>query len=439
MTEESIIQREEIPAAVLDESRIESVVREFEAIRKFVVRALNPELRSALREASKQGRRLSDQELRELEKDYGTIPGSSRPFLKQPGAEKIAMWCGVRPTYEVKEHELGDGHLEVVSHCRLLNRDGHVVSEAICSCSTRESNFAYRWMVPPSLPSEEEQKNLRFTGQARLVPRQRGSTVEYIFQVRVPNPNVWDERNKVRQMALKRSFVRAVRTYAALSDFFAEDPSEWGYELAEQSDLAATAPLEQRTPAGQEPPKPLPTTTAETPKEQPRPASVIAYPHPSEPGKPPVLYRLGGDFYMILDELKSHGLVENSEAIGGWTTTKSLLNDIASLCAKRGITFRVLEENAETVFEPEVERSNTREVHDEIIRVTTKSADGRDLRSRSGNAYMRVETKSNGIVYCFDTKLFEPLASARGKKVKMELVEGSKGYWSVTSVEEVNS
>ena len=34
-------------------------------------------------------------------KDYGTIPGTSKPTLFKPGAEKILMLMGLQSTYEI--------------------------------------------------------------------------------------------------------------------------------------------------------------------------------------------------------------------------------------------------------------------------------------------------------------------------------------------------
>jgi hypothetical protein len=405
-------------------SSVRRVIQNLEEVRQFIVAALNPELR----EAERRGTKLTDRERRELEKDYGTIPGSNKPFLKLPGAEKIAMFIGVRPSYELEKTELPDGHLVVDCHCRLFNRDGQLVGEAVARCSTRESNFAYRWKAPPVPPSREEQQQLILEDKGRLVPRIRPDGVqEFVFMRRYPTGNIADEHNKVIQMAQKRAFVRAIRTLVALSDFFVEDPSEWQY-YDEEAEIARAPVVETRRPA---------ELSSSTPSAQPQtqtsrqPLVVLARPLDAEG----TLYTLSGDLAHILDGIQKEGLASWDAERRCWVTTAQLLDSIADLCRARGMELRQVPEQTETVLQPEVPADSTRLVEDTIKSVQTTAASGQQLKSRSGNPYMKVVCEGAGTLFCFDTKLFDQLANLRGKTVRLRVREGERGFLNIVGVE----
>ncbi len=243
--------------------------------------------------------------------DYDQIPGTNGKTLLQPGAEKIAVWLKVRPYPETVETDIGNGHIEVVIRCHMLpllvydlvmqviekggaNIESAVkaiisaseLSQATASCTTMETNFRYRWADMrdedgnPIKPNKLEASRKIAVNMARWLPakmafgkivplsrndQKKGTPVEYwIYQERVENPNIYDERNKVRQMGEKRGFVKAIKRMGALSEVFQEDPNEWPETL----DVKPEAPPEEPFVAGKvernEPVQPK----AEAPKPQ---------------------------------------------------------------------------------------------------------------------------------------------------------------------------
>src|SRR5204862_502577 len=106
------------------------------------------------------------------------------------------------------------------------------LSNASASCSTMETNFRYRWADMrdedgnPIKPNKLEASRKIAVNMARWLPakmnfgkivplskndQRKGMPIEYwIYQERVENPNIYDERNKVRQIGEKRSFVKAI-------------------------------------------------------------------------------------------------------------------------------------------------------------------------------------------------------------------------------------
>lgn len=124
--------------------------------------------------------------------DFGEIPGTDKPTLLQPGAQRLCIAFGVRPTYEIVEQEV-DHNREVpwskrkkvwnkqasrydystetgtslglyrfVVRCRLVRPDGLCLGEAVGSCSTMESKYVDR-------PRECENTALKMAQKRALI------------------------------------------------------------------------------------------------------------------------------------------------------------------------------------------------------------------------------------------------------------------------------
>jgi hypothetical protein len=171
---------------------------------------------AALVEAHKEVSALITSAL-EKDRDYGTVPGTNKPTLLKPGAERLALAFGAVPKYAIIEQERehdrvvpwtkqkkvwankfkGDreftlqaesgeslGLYRYVVRCTLIQRETDIVlGEGIASCSTLESKYIDR-------------------------PR--------------------DCENTTLKMAQKRAFVAAVLNAFALSDRFTQDMEEAG-------------------------------------------------------------------------------------------------------------------------------------------------------------------------------------------------------------------
>lgn len=234
---------------------IKETVQDMEKVRSFIQLSLNRELRVAQERAKLMNKPLTDAQRQKLEIDYGTIPGVDKPFLYQPGAEKICFWLKLKPKFHIQRSELGDGHLEVVAsvsiHMKAPPHD-EVFEGPAASCTTMESNYRFRWSKregderEPN-PTEEEAVRLKKLGLGRwrkideyVNKRSTGKKIWAWFD-RVDNPNIHDERNKVAQIGEKRAFVKAVKNMGALSEIFTTDPAEWRLEDLEDEGDPYTA------------------------------------------------------------------------------------------------------------------------------------------------------------------------------------------------------
>lgn len=74
--------------------------------------------------------------------DFGIIPGTDKPTLLKPGAEKILMMMGLRSEFEIvdstRDFEKGFFHYQV--RCRLL-KGNVLITEGLGSCNTRERKY----------------------------------------------------------------------------------------------------------------------------------------------------------------------------------------------------------------------------------------------------------------------------------------------------------
>ncbi|WP_031405307.1 exodeoxyribonuclease X C-terminal domain-containing protein [Geobacillus vulcani] len=74
--------------------------------------------------------------------DYGVIPGTQKPTLLKPGAEKIQMLLGVTSEYEVIERvqDYDKGFFAFTVRC-VIYKNGMKITEGVGHCNTRERKY----------------------------------------------------------------------------------------------------------------------------------------------------------------------------------------------------------------------------------------------------------------------------------------------------------
>jgi hypothetical protein len=209
------------------------------------------------------------------DQDFGEIPGTHKPTLLKPGAEKLCNFFGLEPEFTPIVEDVdwtGAQHVgEVFCYaryrCRLL-REGRVVGAGEGSCNSWESKYRYRWVAEDQVPEHLDRTRLlkrevrrtlsefdfaieraettgnygkpaehwqRFreairAGTARSVekPTRRGNAVAWEIDMdsalyRIPNPDVADVVNTIQKMAQKRALVAATLIATSASEFFTQD------------------------------------------------------------------------------------------------------------------------------------------------------------------------------------------------------------------------
>ena len=166
---------------------------------------------------------------------YGIIPGTQKPTLLKPGAEKLLLTFRFDPQYESAETYDGK-HLTVKSRCTLYHiTSGQRLGSGEGSCSTKESKYAYRQgkRLCPKCGKDTIIKSKAEYGGGWLCYGKKGGCgakwpdgagdIEGQSVERVANEDLADQYNTVLKMANKRSLVAAVLNVTAASDIFTQD------------------------------------------------------------------------------------------------------------------------------------------------------------------------------------------------------------------------
>jgi hypothetical protein len=174
--------------------------------------------------------------------DFGTIPGTPKPTLLKPGAEKIVKLLRCADTYEIIE-EIKDFDKPLFSfmvRCRLIwMATGEIVSEGLGECNSYEAK--YRWRQKqrscPTCNAEAiiVSKIEGSRGDFYCFPRKGGCGANYHADDpaitdqksgRVENDDIFSQVNTLLKMAKKRALVDAALSAGRLSDIFTQDLDE---------------------------------------------------------------------------------------------------------------------------------------------------------------------------------------------------------------------
>lgn len=166
---------------------------------------------------------------------YGVIPGTQKPTLLKPGAEKLLLTFRFDPQYESTETYDGK-HLTIKSRCTLYHiTSGQRLGSGEGSCSTKESKYAYRqgMRLCPKCGKDAIIKGKKEYGGGWLCFNKKGgcgekwkdgdTAIEGQSTARVANDDLADQYNTVLKMANKRSLVAVVLNVTAASDIFTQD------------------------------------------------------------------------------------------------------------------------------------------------------------------------------------------------------------------------
>lgn len=145
--------------------------------------------------------------------DYDIIPGTQKPTLLKPGAEKTLMLLGLTSEYDVLEkvEDYDKGVFAYTVKCT-LSRNGHKVTEGLGSCNSKEDKYRYRWVKAEEIPHGMDIESLK------------SRTTKYgNVQYRIDNDEIYSQVNTLLKMAKKRAQIDATLTVAALSEVFTQD------------------------------------------------------------------------------------------------------------------------------------------------------------------------------------------------------------------------
>jgi len=174
--------------------------------------------------------------------DFGAIPGSDRPVLLQPGADKLCNLFGLIMQYEfevAEEDFTGERHGgRPFFYYRIrakAYRGEHFMGEGVGSCNAWEAK--YRWRkaerVCPNCGVAAIIKGREEYGGGYLCFQRKGgcnakfpdNAPEILKQPvgRVENPDLADVANTVLKMGMKRAKVACTINATSASEFFTQD------------------------------------------------------------------------------------------------------------------------------------------------------------------------------------------------------------------------
>lgn len=155
--------------------------------------------------------------------DFGIIPGTDKPSLLKPGAEKLCELYGfasvVKEKKENRDFKTGYYLAELIMQI-VHRKTGVVVAEGVGEASSYESKYRYRWVFESDLPRGLDKDSLV---SKTFESKKNGK--EYT-RYRIENVDLIDQWNTVLKMAKKRALVDAVLSATRSSGIFSQSEDE---------------------------------------------------------------------------------------------------------------------------------------------------------------------------------------------------------------------
>lgn len=216
--------------------------------------------------------------------DFGVIPGTTKPTLYQPGAQKVLMFFNAYPDYEIQTENFDRGHVEHIVKAVLRSRATQgIIGTGVGSASSLESKYRWR-QAERTCPKCGKASIIKgrdeFGGGWVCFAKKGGCGAKFADgdQViegqtvgRIENPDIYDVRNTVLKIAKKRSMVDAALGLSCLSEYFTQDLDE--YPPAEESPRSESRPAKQTT---SQPSRDRQTTKPESAKKAAAPKAAEA-------------------------------------------------------------------------------------------------------------------------------------------------------------------
>lgn len=168
--------------------------------------------------------------------DFGVIPGTDKPALLKPGAEKLGALFQLDVQLDNEKIWHDDGHLTVISKATVWHQPtGTRLGAGEGLCTTREGRYAHRNASRkcPACGVEAIIKGkAEYGGGWVCFKKKDGCGAKYqdndtgiVSQTvgKVPNPDIADTYNTVTKMASKRARVDAVLSVTGASALFTQD------------------------------------------------------------------------------------------------------------------------------------------------------------------------------------------------------------------------
>jgi len=191
--------------------------------------------------------------------DYGKIPGTEKPTLLKPGAEKLLSLFHCSPEFELVRDQCSQdferGFFKYTFRVIIRGPGGHLLAEGYGSANSREQR--YRWRNAnrrcPACAKEAIIQGKAEYGGGWVCFKKKGGCGEKFSaddrriteqpQGRVENEDIADLDNTILKMAKKRALVDGAIALARCSDMFTQDVEDFaGHHDEPQQRVASTQP-----------------------------------------------------------------------------------------------------------------------------------------------------------------------------------------------------
>ncbi len=186
--------------------------------------------------------------------DYGVIPGTDKPTLLKPGAEKLNTLFGLSSRFTIIEKETdwtgkehgGEPFFYFVYRCQLWRGDRQI-AESDGSCNSMEKKYRYRKgerVCPecgkPAIKRSKFPPREDPTAQPGWYCYDKIGGCGYVFLATDPriidqqvgqviNPDIAEQVNTIQKMAQKRALIAATLLAVNASEFFTQDVEDMDY------------------------------------------------------------------------------------------------------------------------------------------------------------------------------------------------------------------
>ena len=225
--------------------------------------------------------------------DFGPIPGSDKPALLKPGAEKMVSFFGLSPVFEdiaTVEDWTGEAHggepfFYYRQKCK-LHKGERLIATADGSCNSWEKMYRYR-NAERTCPQCGNASIFKSKNKPEFYCWAKKGGCGATFSLndkriteqeagQIKNPDVSELTNTILKMAQKRALVAAVLIGTAVSDYFTQDVEDFTSDNVMDAQFRDVTELKQeRKPVTT--PRPAETIIAEL-GYAPEPAAKIEYP-----------------------------------------------------------------------------------------------------------------------------------------------------------------
>lgn len=158
--------------------------------------------------------------------DYGKIPGTDKPTLLQPGAQKLAKAFRLNTALDKTDFQVdvSTGFVMYEYKCTVLNQNGEAIGQGIGSCNSFEDKYCFTgWRQEQAKPDAATEKAMIESGTGSF--RKDFKTGAWMWNTRQKKraQELIALQNTISKMAAKRAFVHAVLNSTGGGEFFTQD------------------------------------------------------------------------------------------------------------------------------------------------------------------------------------------------------------------------